>query len=82
MHFGFQQGNRKSIAVLGFQLFILITMFFSGMFGKGMLTTATVVWVALKLFGSIFTFGLMALQLITIYFSYQLSWKVWNKGWE
>lgn len=68
-----------SVAVLGFQLFILLTIFIAGSLGRAWLTTVTTVWVLFTLFGSIVTMGLMALQLITIYFSYQLSAKVWRK---
>ena len=67
-----------SVAVLGFQLFILVTIFIAGALGRAWLTTVTMVWVLFTLFGSIFTMGLLALQLITIYFSHQLSFKAWR----
>lgn len=61
-----------TIAVLVFQLFIFVSMLIAAFIGKGWFTTATVLWVLFTLFGSIYTMGLMALQLITIYFSYNV----------
>ena len=66
-----------TFAVLGFQLLIFVSMFISILMGKGWLKVATTVWVLLTLFGSIYTMGLMALQLITVYFSYQVCMKFW-----
>lgn len=67
-----------TIAVLGFQLLIFISMFIAILLGRGWLTVATWVWVLFTLFGSIYTMGLMALQLITIYFSYKVCMNFWN----
>lgn len=66
-----------TIAVLGFQVLIFISMFIAIVMGRGWLKFATWFWVLFTLFGSIYTMGLMALQLITIYFSYQVSMKYW-----
>lgn len=67
-----------TIAVLGFQLMIFISMFIAILMGRGWLKVATIFWGLFTLFGSIYTMGLMALQLITIYFSYQVCDKFWN----
>ena len=67
-----------TIAVLAFQLMIFISMFIAILLGRGWLKVATGFWVIFTLFGSIYTMGLMALQLITIYFSYQVCMKFWN----
>lgn len=67
-----------TIAIFGFQLVIFISMFFAILIGRGWLIAATVFWVFLTLFGSIYTMGLLALQLITIYFSYQVCNKFWK----
>ena len=47
------------------------------MLGRGWLKVATGFRVLFTLFGSTYTMGLMALQLITIYFSYQVCFKFW-----
>lgn len=70
-----------TIAVLGFQLMIFISMFIAILLGRGWLKVATGFWVLFTLFGSIYTMGLMALQLITIYFSYQVCMKFWLWRW-
>lgn len=67
-----------TIAVLGFQLMIFVSMLIAVLMGRGWLKLAATFWVLLTLFGSIYTMGLMALQLITIYVSYQVCDKVWN----
>lgn len=71
-----------TIAVLGFQVLILISMFIAILMGRGWLKVATGFWVLFTLFGSIYTMGLMALQLITIYFSYQVCMKFWLWRWS
>jgi hypothetical protein len=71
-----------TLAVLGFQLLIFISMFIAILLGRGWLKVATGFWVLFTLFGSIYTMGLMALQLITIYFSYQLCMKFWLWRWS
>ena len=48
-----------TIAVLGFQLMIFISMFIAILLGRGWLKAATVFWVLFTLFGSIYTMGLM-----------------------
>ena len=67
-----------TIAVLGFQLMIFISMFIAILLGRGWLKAATVFWVLFTLFGSIYTMGLMALQLITIYFSFRVCDNFWK----
>lgn len=70
-----------TLAVLGFQVLIFISMFIAILMGRGWLKVATTLWVLFTLFGSIYTMGLMALQLITIYFSYQVCMKFWLWRW-
>ena len=67
-----------TIAVLGFQLMIFVSMFIAILLGRGWLKVATVLWVLFTLFGTIYTMGLMALQLITIYFSFRVCDKFWS----
>ena len=70
-----------TIAVLGFQLMIFVSMYIAILMGRGWLKVATGFWVLFTLFGSIFTMGLMALQLITIYVSYKVCMKFWLWRW-
>lgn len=68
------------IAVLGFQVFIFASMFLASLIGRRTMMAVTVLWVLFTLFGSIYTMGLLAVQLITIYVSFRLCTKflVWR----
>jgi len=46
-------GGVVTIAVLGFQLMIFVSMFIALLMGRGWLKTATGFWVLITLFGSI-----------------------------
>lgn len=64
-----------SLGVVGFQLVILASMLGAALLGRGWLKAAAFIWVAFTLFGSIFTMGLLLLQLVTIVVGYLLgSW--------
>mgnify|MGYP001250027709 CR=1 FL=1 len=62
-----------SLGVLGFQLVILASMLGAALLGRSWLKGACFVWVAFTLFGSIFTMGLLLLQLATILIGYLLG---------
>lgn len=68
-----------TIPVLLFQLLILGSMLLAAKMGKGWFWAATILWTAFTLFGSIYTMGLLLLQLITIVFSYKLGTKILRK---
>lgn len=61
------------LGVLGFQLVILVSMLGAALLGRPWLKGACFIWVAFTLFGSIFTLGLLLLQLITILVGYLLG---------
>lgn len=63
------------LGVLGFQLVILASMLGAALLGRPWLKGACFIWVAFTLFGSIFTLGLLLLQLVTILIGY-----LWGKG--
>ena len=62
-----------SLGVLGFQLVILASMLGAALLGRSWLKGACFIWVAFTLFGSIFTLGLLLLQLVTILVGYLLG---------
>lgn len=68
-----------TIPVVLFQLLILGSILLGAKMGKGWFLTAIILWTAFTLFGSIFTMGLLLLQLITIVFSYKLGTKILTK---
>lgn len=68
-----------TVPVLLFQLVILGTILLGAKMGKGWLFVATAGWTAFTLFGSIFTMGLLLLQLLTIGVAYKLGTKVLQK---
>jgi hypothetical protein len=61
------------LGVAGVQFFIFITIALSAFMGRNWLNLVTVGWVAFTLFGSIFTFGLLLLQLFTIFIGYNVG---------
>lgn len=61
------------LGVVGFQLVILASMLGAALLGRGWLKAAAFIWVAFTLFGSIFTMGLLLLQLVTIVVGYLLG---------
>lgn len=68
-----------TIPVILFQLLIFGSMLLAAKMGKGWFWTATALWTAFTLFGSIYTMGLLLLQLITIVFSYKMGAKMLRK---
>lgn len=61
------------LGVLGVQLVIVATIVCAALLGRGWLNAAAFVWAAFTLFGSIFTMGLLLLQLMTIVVGYLLG---------
>ena len=61
------------LGVLGVQLVILASMLGAALLGRGWLKAACFIWIAFTLFGSIFTMGLLLLQLVTIVVGYLLG---------
>ena len=61
------------LGVVGFQLVILASMLGAALLGKFWLKTSCFIWIAFTLFGSIFTMGLLLLQLVTIVVGYLLG---------
>jgi hypothetical protein len=59
-----------TFGVLAFQLAIVITVVSASRFGRREMRLVTACWVLFTLFGSIFTAGLLLLQLLTIFVSY------------
>ncbi len=62
-----------SLGVLGFQLVIFASLLGAALLGRSWLKGACFIWVAFTLFGSIFTMGLLLLQLVTILAGYLLG---------
>lgn len=62
-----------TVGVIGFQLAILLSMLLAASKGKWVLWLATLGWSAFTLFGSIHTYGLMLIQLVTIYLSFRAA---------
>lgn len=63
-------GYLLTIWVLVFQVAILVTIIGFAFVGRRWLNVTTLAWTAFTLFGSIYTFGLLLLQLITIAIAY------------
>lgn len=61
------------LGVVGVQLVILASMLGAALLGKVWLKAACFIWIAFTLFGSIFTMGLLLLQLVTIVIGYLLG---------
>jgi len=59
-----------TLGVLLFQAAILVTVIGCACLGRRWLNIAALGWVAFTLFGSIYTFGLLSLQLVTIAIAY------------
>lgn len=68
-----------TVGILIFQAAILVTILIAAKMGKGWFIAATVGWTAFTLLGSIYTMGLLLVQLITIFFSYSLGTKLLSK---
>jgi len=66
-------GFLLTAGVLGFQAVIFLTIVGAGAMGRGKLWLVTAGWVAFTLFGSIFTAGLLLLQLFTIAVSFSIG---------
>lgn len=62
-----------TFGVLFFQAAILATVIGCAFLGRRWLNIAAVGWIAFTLFGSIYTFGLLALQLVTIVLAYVIG---------
>lgn len=56
-----------SWAILGFQVTILVTTVLAARYGQGPRRLVFWGWLLFTLFGSIFTYGLMLLQLATVF---------------
>ncbi len=61
------------LGAFGFQLVILASMLGAALLGKLWLKAACFIWITFTLFGSIFTMGLLLLQLVTIVVGYLLG---------
>lgn len=61
------------LGVFGVQLVIVITMVISALMGRTWLNVVAIGWSAFTLFGSIFTLGLLLLQLFTIFIGYRVG---------
>jgi len=59
--------------ILAFQLAIIVTVIGSARIGRRWLNIATLAWTAFTLFGSIYTFGLLLLQIVTITIAYGIG---------
>lgn len=59
--------------VAAFQIAILVTIIGAASTGRGSRFVTTAAWVLFTLFGSIFTTGLLLLQLITIFVAYMIG---------
>ena len=73
-------GNLITSGVIGFQILILVTIGIAGTISRSKLWVVTTCWVIFTLFGSIFTAGLLLLQLVTIYLAYLISNAISAKG--
>jgi hypothetical protein len=62
-----------TFSVLLFQFAILATVIGCAFVGRRWLTIAALAWVAFTLFGSIYTMGLLSLQLVTIAIAYSIG---------
>lgn len=69
-------GYLLSVGVIAFQLAILVTIIGAARLGRKPLILATLGWTGFTLFGSIFTAGLLLLQLVTILLSYNIGRKL------
>lgn len=62
-----------TFGVLLFQAAILVSVIGCAFLGRRWLNIAALGWVAFTLFGSIYTFGLLSLQLVTIAIAYGIG---------
>jgi hypothetical protein len=62
-----------TFGVLLFQAAILVTVIGCALLGRRWLNIAALGWTAFTLFGSIYTLGLLTLQLATIVFAYVIG---------
>ena len=69
-------GYLLSVSVIAFQIAILVTIIGAARIGNRSLTLTTLGWVVFTLFGSIFTAGLLLLQLATIFIAYSIGKKL------
>ena len=67
-----------SWAILGFQVTILVTTVLAALFGQGWRRLVFWGWLLFTLFGSIFTAGLMLLQLATVFGSNSIAKKLFG----
>ena len=68
-----------TFGVLVFQVAILVTTVGLAFLGRRWLNITTLAWVAFTVFGSIYTFGLLLLQLFTVAVAYVLGLRVVRK---
>jgi hypothetical protein len=62
-----------TFGVLAFQVAILVTIIGFARIGQRWLNVTALAWTAFTLFGSIYTFGLLLLQLVTIVIAYAIG---------
>lgn len=62
-----------TFGVLIFQGAILATVIGSAFLGRRWLNISALAWIAFTLFGSIYTMGLLSLQLVTIAIAYSIG---------
>ena len=67
-----------SWAILGFQVTILVTTVLAARYGQGPRRLVFWGWLLFTLFGSIFTYGLMLLQLATVFGSNWIAKKIYS----
>ena len=65
-----------TFGVLLFQVAILVSTIGLAFLGRRWLNITALAWVAFTLFGSIYTFGLLLLQLVTVAIAYLLGRRV------
>lgn len=67
------------LGVVGFQVVIFVSLVGAASLGRAWLKAACFIWVAFTLFGSIYTMGLLLLQLLTIFVGYQFGKSICDK---
>jgi hypothetical protein len=69
-----------TIGVLTFQAVIFVTIAVAASMGRTWLNWVAALWTAFTLFGSIFTWGLLLIQLATIYLAYRIGKRIAHKS--